>query len=236
MNALTRCLHAYWSSSIGKKLIVALTGLFLLLFLLGHLIGNLIVFMGPEPFNAYAYFLHHMGHGMGIWVFRILMLAMLGAHIAATVALTRQNRAARKSYECRNTIKASKSSLYMIHTGLVILVFFVYHILHFTARVGNEYDTHERYRTMVDGMEANPAWLMVIDGFSVWYVSLFYIVAMTFLASHLVHGFQSVFQTLGLRSKKSAATLRQLSIAYTLFIWLGFISIPIAINFFGFGR
>ncbi len=236
MNALARCLQTYWSSSIGKKLLVALTGLFLLLFLLGHLIGNLVVFMGAEPFNAYAYFLHHMGHGAGIWAFRIVMLVMLGVHIAATIALTRQNKAARKSYEFQNTIQASTSSRYMILTGLTILAFFVYHILHFTARVGNEYDNPALYTYMLDGKEVHNAWKMVIDGFSVWYVSLFYVVAMTFLASHLLHGFQSVFQTLGLRSQKSAPALKQISIAYTLFIWLGFISIPVAINFFGFGR
>ena len=236
MNALTRCLLTYWSSSIGKKLVVAITGLFLLLFLAGHLIGNLVVFMGPEPFNAYAYFLHHMAHGAGIWVFRIVMLAMLGAHIIATILLTRQNRAARKSYEYQNTIQATRSSRYMILTGLTILLFFIYHILHFTVRAGNEYNDPQLYTFILDGKEVHDAWKMVIDGFSVWYVSAFYILAMTFLASHLVHGFQSVFQTLGLRSQKTAATLNQISIAYALFIWLGFISIPIAINFFGFGR
>jgi succinate dehydrogenase / fumarate reductase, cytochrome b subunit len=203
MNALTRCLAAYWNSSIGKKLIVALTGLFLLLFLAGHLVGNLVVFMGPEPFNSYAYFLHHMAHGAGIWAFRIVMLVMLGAHIIATIALTKQNKAARKSYECNTTIQASTSSRYMILTGLTILAFFVYH--------------------------------MVIDGFSVWYVSAFYILSMTLLASHLVHGFQSVFQTLGLRSKKTAATLQQLSLAYAALIWIGFVSIPVAI-LLGFGK
>ncbi len=236
MNALARCLQTYWSSSIGKKLVVALTGLFLLLFLAGHLVGNLVVFMGPEAFNAYAYFLHHMGHGAGIWVFRIVMLVMLAAHIIATIALTRQNKAARKSYEFKNTIQASTSSRYMILTGLTILVFFIYHILHFTVRAGNEYDNPALYTYLLDGKEVHNAWKMVIDGFSVWYVSLFYIIAMTFLASHLVHGFQSVFQTLGLRSQKSAPALQQISIAYALFIWLGFVSIPIAINFFGFGR
>jgi succinate dehydrogenase / fumarate reductase cytochrome b subunit len=235
MNALTRCLTAYWNSSIGKKLVVALTGLFLLLFLAGHLVGNLVVFMGPEPFNAYAYFLHHMGHGAGIWAFRIVMLVMLGAHIIATIALTRQNRAARKSYECNTTIQASKSSRFMILSGLTILAFFIYHMLHFTVRAGNEYDNPALYTFLLDGKEVHNAWKMVIDGFSVWYVSAFYIVSMTLLASHLVHGFQSVFQTLGLRSKKTAATLDQLSIAYTAFIWIGFVSIPVAI-LLGFGR
>jgi succinate dehydrogenase / fumarate reductase cytochrome b subunit len=163
------------------------------------------------------------------------MLVMLGAHIAATVVLTRQNRAARKSYECVNTIQASKSSRFMIVSGLTILAFFIYHMLHFTARVGNEYNTPALYTYLLDGKQVHNAWKMVIDGFSVWYVSAFYIVAMTLLASHLVHGFQSVFQTLGLRSKKSAATLQQLSIAYTAFIWIGFVSIPVAI-LLGFGR
>jgi succinate dehydrogenase / fumarate reductase cytochrome b subunit len=192
--------------------------------------------MGPEPFNAYAYFLHHMAHGAGIWAFRVVMLVMLAAHIIATVALTKQNRAARKSYEFQNTIQASRSSRYMILTGLTILAFFVYHMLHVTVRAGNEYDNPQLYTFILDGKEVHNAWKMVIDGFSVWYVSAFYILSMTLLASHLMHGFQSVFQTLGLRSQKTAATLNQLSIAYALFIWLGFVSIPVAINFFGFGR
>jgi succinate dehydrogenase / fumarate reductase cytochrome b subunit len=236
MNALTRCITTYWSSSIGKKLVVALTGLFLVLFLAGHLVGNLVVFMGPEPFNAYAHFLHHMGHGAGIWIFRIVMLVMLGLHIAATIALTRQNRTARKSYEHPATIQASTSSRYMILTGLTILAFFIYHILHFTVRAGNQYDDPALYSYMLDGKQVHNAWKMVIDGFSWWPATLFYVVAMTLLASHLAHGFQSVFQTLGLRSKKSVTLLNQLSIGYALLIWAGFVSIPVAINLFGFGH
>jgi succinate dehydrogenase / fumarate reductase cytochrome b subunit len=236
MNALTRCLETYWSSSIGKKLVVAVTGLFLVLFLAGHLIGNLVVFMGPEPFNAFAYFLHHMLHGAGIWVFRILMLVMLGAHIIATIQLTRQNKAARKAYECETTIQASKSSRTMIVSGLTILAFFIYHILHFTARVSNEYNNPEKYKFMLDGKEVHNAWKMVIDGFSWAPASIFYVIAMTLLASHLSHGVQAIFQTLGLRSKKTAALLNQLSTGYALFIWVGFVSIPIAILVFGFGR
>jgi succinate dehydrogenase / fumarate reductase cytochrome b subunit len=236
MNAITRCLVSYWSSSIGKKLIVALTGIVLVLFLAGHLVGNLVVFMGPEPFNEYAYFLHHMLHGVGIWVFRVVMLVMIAAHIIATVALTRQNKAARKAYENKATIQATRSSLTMILSGLTILVFVVYHLLHFTARVGNEYNTLDRYKTTLDGKEAHNAWLMVIDGFSVWYVVLFYFIAMTLLSCHLRHGVQSIFQTLGWRSKRSASAIDLLSKGYAAFIWLGFVSIPIAIFVFKFGR
>lgn len=241
MNAITSCLTAIWTSSIGKKLIVAITGAFLVLFLAGHLVGNLVVFMGAEPFNAYAYFLHHMLHGAGIWLFRLVMIAALGLHIAATVALTLQNRAARKQYECKSTIQATLSSRVMIVSGLTILVFFIYHMLHFTVRAGAAagYDTAERYQNFkLPGVEhgVHNAWLMVIDGFSVWYVSAFYILGMLLLCSHLSHGVQSIFQTLGLRSKKATALLKLLSVAYSVFIFVGFVSIPIAILVFGFGR
>lgn len=241
MNAITSCLTAIWTSSIGKKLIVAVTGAFLVLFLAGHLVGNLVVFMGAEPFNAYAYFLHHMLHGAGIWLFRAVMLAALGLHILATLALTRENRAARKQYECQATIQATLSSRTMIVSGLTIAAFFIYHMLHFTVRAGaaSGFNTAERYQNFrLPGVEhgVHNAWLMVIDGFSVWYVSAFYIIAMLLLCSHLSHGVQSIFQTLGLRSKKASPLIKLISIAYSLFIFVGFISIPIAILVFGFGR
>jgi len=238
MNALTRCLETYWSSSIGKKLVVALTGIVLVLFLAGHLVGNLVVFMGPEPFNAYAYFLHHMLHGMGIWIFRLVMIGMVVAHILATVALTLQNRAARKAYECTATIQASKSSRTMILSGLMILSFVIYHMLHFTARIGNQYNSLDRYKTTLYGIEGevHNAWLMVIDGFSYAPATIFYVIAMTLLCTHLMHGVGSIFQTLGFRSKKAASLIQQISLGYSLLIWLGFISIPLAIWICHFGR
>ncbi len=239
MNAITRSLTLCWKSSIGKKILVALTGAFLALFLLGHLGGNMLVFAGREPFNNYAEFLHHMIHGAGIWIFRALMVAALVVHIGATIELTLQNRSARDSYENQSTLKATLASRTMIWSGLTILVFFIYHLLHFTARVGNHYDTLDRYKEHLvrDGepFVRHDAWQMVVDGFSVWYVTGFYILAITLLAFHLSHGVQSVFQTLGLRSGKSASAIDALSRGYAGLIWLGFVSIPIAINVFGFG-
>lgn len=224
-----------WSSTIGRKYLVALTGIVLTLFLLGHLIGNLLVYVGPEAFNEYAFFLHHMLHGAGIWVFRLVMLTCLVVHVAATISLTRQNKAARQSYEHSATIQAKKSSLVMIWTGLTILAFVIYHMLHFTARVGNDYNTSERYKTILDGKEAHNAWQMVIDGFNWWPATLFYVIAMTLLCSHLSHGVQAMFQTLGLRSRKSAGMLDALSLGYAVLIWVGFVSIPVAIQVFKFG-
>lgn len=236
MNAITRCLDSYWSSSIGKKLIVALTGLVMVLFLLGHMSGNLLVFVGPEAFNSYAVMLHHLLHGAGLWIARIGLLAALVLHVVATISLVRQNKAARKSYEHQNTIQATRSSRIMIWSGLTILAFIIYHLLHFTVRAGNEYNNPALYSYLLEGKQVQNAWKMVIDGFSVWYVVLFYLIAMTLLCSHLSHGVQSIFQTLGWRSKRSASAIDLLSKAYALVIYLGFISIPIAIFVFKFGR
>jgi succinate dehydrogenase / fumarate reductase cytochrome b subunit len=236
MNAIIASLTAIWTSSIGKKIIVALTGAFLVLFLAGHLVGNLLVFVGREAFNDYAYFLHHMIHGAGIWLFRLVMLTALALHVAATVSLTLQNRAARKPYECQAVIQASISSRSMILSGLTLLAFFIYHMLHFTIRIGNEYDTLDRYKETVmhNGKELvrHDAWLMVVDGFSNGPVTLFYLIAMTLLCSHLSHGVASIFQTLGLRFKKCESIIQGLSLGYAVVIWVGFVSIPVAI-FFG---
>jgi len=233
MNALSRCLDTYWASSIGKKLVVAITGFVLVLFLAGHLLGNLVVFAGPAAFNDYAYFLHHMLHGSGIWLFRIIMLGMLAAHILATVALTLQNRNARKAYECTATIQASLTSRTMIFSGLSLLTFLIYHLLHFTARIGNQYNSLDRYKetVMLNGepLTRHNTWQMIIDGFNWWPATLCYVIAITLLCSHLAHGVGSIFQTLGLRSPKTASLIQQISIAYSLLIWLGFVAIPIAI-------
>ena len=226
MNASIRPLCAIWNSSIGKKYLVALTGLVLVLFLAGHLSGNLLIFVGQEAFDEYAKFLHTMLHGAGVWIARIILLACLVIHIAATIALTRQNAKASPKYEHEKTIQASRSSRIMIISGLTILAFVVYHLLHFTVRVDSD---------LAEIAKVSP-YQMVIRGFSNGIVVLFYVIAMSLLCSHLSHGVQSIFQTLGLRSKKSAPLISFISKAYALIIWLGFLSIPVAIYFFKFGR
>lgn len=228
MNALTRSVASFWNSSIGKKLIVALTGIVLVLFLAGHLTGNLVVFMGPEPFNAYAYFLHHMLHGAGIWIFRAVMLLCLALHVAATIQLTFQNRAARRQYECQATIQASRASLTMVLTGLTILAFVIYHLLHLTTR--SFFDaSHYVIPNVPHGEPDYNAWQMVVDQFHIWYVTAAYVVAMSLLCTHLAHGVASIFQTVGLRTKRNSCLIDTVGLAYALVIWVGFISIPLAI-------
>ncbi len=219
MNAITRCLDSYWSSSIGKKLVVAITGLVLVLFLAGHLSGNLLMYVGREAFNEYAEFLHTMLHGAGVWIARIVLFTMLVLHVVATISLTRQNRAARQPYEYKNTIQASRSSRMMIVSGLTILAFVIFHILHFTVRVDAQ---------LAQIGEVDP-YGMVVLGFKNLWVVIFYIISMTLLCSHLSHGVASIFQTLGVRSKKATSAINTLANLYTAGIWAGFISIPISI-------
>lgn len=226
MNASICPLSTVWNSSIGKKLLVALTGLVLVLFLAGHLAGNLLIFVGAEAFNDYAKLLHDALHGAGVWIARAVLLSCLVVHVAATISLTRANRAATPKYEHEKTIQASRSSLIMIWSGLTILAFVVFHILHFTVRTD---------AALAKIAETSPH-QMVIVGFSNGLVVLFYVIAMTLLCSHLSHGVASMFQTLGLRSKKSGPLLQCISRGYAVVIWLGFISIPLAIYLFKFGR
>lgn len=224
MNALTRSAAAYWNSSIGKKLVVAVTGLAMVLFLAGHLTGNLLIYAGKEAFDEYAKFLHEAGHGALIWVARIGLIVVLVLHVWATILLTRENKAARKEeYACKATIQATKSSRIMIWSGLTVLAFIVFHILHFTVRTNSH---------LAEIAKESP-YEMVIAGFSGGFlqvlVVLFYVIAMTLLCSHISHGVASMFQTLGWRSKKSASLIQRISLGYAAVIWIGFVSIPVAI-------
>ncbi|MDE0825392.1 MAG: succinate dehydrogenase cytochrome b subunit [Akkermansiaceae bacterium] len=236
MNALSCKLCSFWSSSIGKKTVVALTGIVLLLFLPGHLIGNLLFFLGPDSINAYGIFLHELGHGAVIWIARFTLLACLIAHVVATIQLVRQNKAARETqYACKATVTATRSSRLMIWSGLTILFFIIFHILHYTVRIAYDFDG-PAFQTMLDGHQTLNIHQMMLVGFSNGPVTIFYIIAITCLCSHLSHGVSSVFQTLGLRTEKSASAITAFGNLYAFAIWAGFLSMPIAILFFGVGK
>ncbi|NNE92496.1 MAG: succinate dehydrogenase cytochrome b subunit [Verrucomicrobiales bacterium] len=229
MNPLAKALAQFWKSSIGKKIVVGVTGAMLVLFLLGHLAGNLLIFQGREDLNEYAEFLHEMLHGWGVWIARIGLLAAFVLHIVATVALTRQNRAARENrYEFEETNVASKSSRIMIWSGLTVLAFVVFHILHFTVRIDPllagmvdpvKPERHDVYGMMHAGFR----------GFNNLWVVLFYVVGITLLCSHLSHGIASIFQTLGMRSEETRSTTHKLGLGISVLLWVGFLSIPVSI-------
>ena len=230
MSPIVQSLVRFYQSSIGKKFIVALTGIGLIGFLVAHLLGNLLVFAGPEALNGYAKKLHDLGPLL--YVARAGLLAMVVVHIAATIQLVRMNRAARPQKYAVDTVRgASKASRTMIWSGLTVLAFIVYHLAHFTWALGNDYrDPGNPSYWLSNG--SHNVYKMVIDGFSVWYVSVFYIIALFLLGTHLSHGFSSVFQTLGLATKRTRQPLR---VAGKLFAWGWFaanLTIPLAV-FFG---
>ena len=226
MKSLAAALCSFWRSSIGRKIIVAVTGLMLVGFLLGHVAGNLLVFQGRTALNDYAEFLQHLLHGWGIWIARIGLLGAFFLHIAATISLVMENRAARSDrYSCDDTVQASKSSRIMIWSGLTVLAFVVFHILHFTVRI----DPDLANLADPENPERHDVFGMMILGFQNPLIVLFYVVALTLLCSHLSHGIASIFQTLGMRSERSRKATHQLGMGIAVAVWLGFISIPISI-------
>ncbi|MEO0039903.1 MAG: hypothetical protein RIS38_851 [Verrucomicrobiota bacterium] len=197
---------------------MALTGLVLAGFVLGHMTGNLLMFKGAPAINAYAKWLHD-NTGL-LWAARSVLLVSVFAHIWAGVQLTLENRAARAGGPAvEATRRATFASRTMPYSGVVMLGFAVFHLLHFTFRTvalgGQDFgdDVHK----------------MVVAGFSSRPVAVFYIVSMLLLCLHLSHGVSSVFQTLGLRNERWRGRLDFLALAYAWLVALGFIAIPLAV-------
>ena len=229
MKSLFGPVVAFYASSIGKKIIVAVTGIALLGFLFGHMAGNLKIFLGPDKLNSYAAWLHSMP--ALLWGARLGLLGAFVLHIVTTIFLVIQNRAARNErYEHSKTVQATGSSRIMIVSGTIILCFVIFHILHFTVGVASGY--HDPNGPYWDDQGRHDVYSMVIHSFSeVPLISLFYIFSMALLCSHLSHGVASVFQTLGLRTERSWPLIRAIGYGYAALIFFGNISIPIAAMF-----
>ena len=188
--------------------------------------GNLLVFVSPEAINAYAKKLKTLPLNL-LWVIRIVLLACVVAHVGTAIALTRANRAARpNNYRVKATIQASYASRTMPMSGMIVLSFIIFHILHYTTH--SIFDYSQLYYQSGSEEYFN-VYNMIVLGFSKWYVSLFYIIAVALLCLHLPHGFSSMFQSLGLRNQKWRGPLTRVAQAYSLIIFIGFISVPIAV-------
>jgi succinate dehydrogenase / fumarate reductase cytochrome b subunit len=210
------------SSSIGRKSLMAVTGLFLLLFLLGHMAGNLQFFAGADTLNAYAAALRH--NALLLWGMRIGLLGVFVIHVVNAVQLTLANRAARpEPYAVQKPLKSTLASRTMAISGLLILGYTVFHLAHLTAGViGPEH-------RLQPGSPVPDAYANVVAGFSNLPFALFYIVMMVVLYFHISHGAQSALQTLGCNHPKYTPALRCLLNGLVLLICAGFISIPLAV-------
>ena len=226
MNLINRV----WQSSLGKKYIMAVTGAALCVFLVGHLVGNLQVFGPPELINQYAHFLK--SKPALIWGARLGLLACVGLHIAAAITLTALNRAARpQGYAGGDAYGSTRASRTMIVSGLVILAFVVYHLAHFTALLPgiNGQGDFRKLTTILHGESVPDVYAMMILGFQVWWVVLFYLVAQGLLFMHLGHGLASMFQSLGFRNHVWWPRVQDFAKLASVAIFVGYAIIPIGI-------
>jgi succinate dehydrogenase / fumarate reductase cytochrome b subunit len=223
-----------WNSSLGKKYIMAVTGCALFLFVVGHMIGNLQIFLGPESINRYGAFLQSTGELL--WVARIGLLVMVVLHIVSAVRLTAENRAARgPGYVEFKPIGSSYASRTMMMSGLIIAAFIIYHLLHFTVQTREINLTGKDFHDLVDAQGRHDVFAMMVNGFSHPVVSSFYIVAMALLTFHLSHGVSSMFQSMGWKKGYYKRLLDRGAQVVAIALFLGYVSIPIAV-LLGYGR
>jgi succinate dehydrogenase / fumarate reductase, cytochrome b subunit len=213
----------YLRSSIGMKQLMAVTGLILLGFVIGHLLGNLLIFAGRDALNAYAVGLRDTGPLL--WIARLGILGAVLLHIAASVRLVGMNRAARpvryQVFKPRTTPFYARA---MAWTGLIIAAFVVFHLLHLTF--GAVYPDHF---ALHDAEGRHDVYAMTVLGFQNILVSVSYIIAVGLLSLHLAHGIPSLFQSLGLRHPKYTPTIETVGHWLAVLIFIGYASIPAAV-------
>ena len=218
MNDIITTACKFVTSSIGRKILVALTGACLLLFLVGHLAGNMTIYGGdganpadPSWINAYATGLHTMPAWL-LWAIRLGLLAVLLIHVVLTLVLKYENYNARNHYQKEGTLKATLSSRTMVITGCMIFCCLVFHLWQLTFN-GDPANCYEH----------------IIAAFSNPWCSLFYIVAICCLFMHVRHGVQSVMQTLGLSTRKVRPLYNIIAVIFGIIVCGGFITIPVAV-------
>lgn len=207
------------TSTIGRKAVMAATGVVLFGFVFVHMLGNLQMFLHDhEAMNRYGRFLKEFGHGGGIWIARGVLLAAVAAHIAAAWSLTRTSLAARPvGYRVATPDASTYASRTMRWSGPILLLFIVYHLLHFTiGSVHPDFVEGDVYRN-------------VVVGFSSWPVTLFYVVAMLCLGLHLRHGVWSMLQSLGVSHPRWNAARKTAADVFTVILVLGFVAVPVAV-------
>ena len=210
-------------TSVGKKILMAVTGFVAFGYIIGHMLGNLQIFIGPDQINTYAKALHM--YPALLWVVRSALIVAFGIHVWLGAQLKLENMAARPiGYERKNTVKATLASRTMIWTGLTVFAFLVYHILHFTATT-----IDPSFATFEDMQQRHDTYRMIIVGFQNVPVSIMYIISVGLVCYHLSHGIASMFQSLGWNNRDAEKKLRVIAVAISTIVFLGFAAVPVAV-------
>jgi len=208
----------FWESTNGKKIVMAITGVILFLFVFFHMLGNLQVFEGPEQLNYYGAALRRFPELL--WAVRCILLVAVILHIWMSVQLALRKSSARPvGYAKKENIASDYASRTMYWSGPILLAFIIYHLLHLTAGVvqpGGRFIEGDVYHNLV-------------VGFQVWYVSAWYIFSMVLLGLHIRHGAWSMFQSVGLNHPRHTPILKRAALVIAIIIVAGYISIPISI-------
>ncbi|WP_435865888.1 succinate dehydrogenase [Streptomyces wedmorensis] len=215
--------RGFWSSTLGKKTVMAVSGLIMLGYLVAHVAGNLKVFFGPEEFNAYGHWLRVMGapvlhHEWALWLVRIVLVAAVVAHAVSAYQLSRRDLKARPTAYVHRRGRASYATRTMRWGGIVLALFIVWHVLDLTTGTVHP-----------GGFEEGKPYQNVVDTFSTWYGNVVYIVAMLAVGLHVRHGFWSAAQTLGVGNARRERLLRALANTLALVLTAGFVSVPVAV-------
>ncbi len=212
----TTRLERFWHSTVGKKVVMAATGLIMVAFVIGHVAGNLLVFAGPERINAYSAFLH--GTGELLWLVRLVLLAAVVLHIISAYQLTRIDMRARPiAYTTRDPQVSTLAARTIRWGGVLLLVFIVFHLLHMTTG------------TVHPDFVPGDVYSNVVVAFRVWPVTLFYVLAMAALGLHLYHGTWSAFRTLGLVRPSAEPLQRRGAAAVAILVAGAFAAVPLAV-------
>ena len=210
--------RGFAGSTIGRKVIMAVTGAILFGFVLVHMLGNLQVYLGPEAMNHYGLFLRQVLHGTGIWIARAILLAAVALHIWSATSLTLDSRRARPvGYREQKWRESTYASRTMRWSGVILLLFVIYHLLHFT--------TGTLHQSFIEG----DVYHNFVAGFRVVPVSIAYIVAMLALGLHLRHGLWSMCQTLGVSHPRYMRAAHVGAWIFAAIIVVGNISFPLAV-------
>lgn len=211
---------SFWRSSIGKKVVMAVTGLIGIGFVIGHMAGNLLVFRGAEAIDSYAVGLRELGEGAAIWVVRAVLIVAVILHVIAAWQLTRMKQAARpRGYEKVKPQVSTWAVRTMRVGGVLILVWLVFHILHFTIGTVHPQFIHLRPFHNLTTAFTNPL------------IVAFYLLAMLFLGLHLYHGAWSSMRALGLFRASEQPLHRRIPLILAIVLALGFSAVPLAILF-----